>query len=184
MQSWSEALLSRTRGWLALPLLALLTVLADRVTKTIIVNNLALNQSWNPISGLERLVSVTYVTNTGAAFGLFPDLGGVFVVIAVFVVVAILIYYHQLPQGYGLVRVALGLQLGGALGNLIDRLTLGHVIDFIDFKVWPVFNVADSAIVVGIGLLAWTMLREEQKNPSKLAGPPRDERSTENEATS
>ena len=99
MLSWSKLLLRWTRGWLVLPLVAILTVLADRISKSIVINNLALNESWNPVSGSERFFSITYVTNKGAAFGLFPDLGDVFVGIAIVVVAAIIVYYQQLPEG-------------------------------------------------------------------------------------
>jgi signal peptidase II len=155
----------RARNWLILFGVAALTLVADRVTKTIVVNNLALYETWEPpiVGGLVR---ITYTTNTGAAFGLFPDQGILFVVIAIVVIAAIIVYYRQLPAGYGLARIALGLQLAGALGNLIDRLRQGYVVDFVDLnfwplKDWPVFNLADSAIVVGVGLLAFTMLRED-----------------------
>ena len=97
--------------------------------------------------------SFTYVTNTGAAFGLFPDRGAIFMAIAVVVVVVIAIYYWHMPAGQWLIKLSLGLQLGGAAGNLIDRVQYGHVVDFIDFKFWPVFNLADTSIVIGVSLL-------------------------------
>jgi signal peptidase II len=157
----------KSQNWLILLAVATLTLIADRVSKTVIANNLALNASWRPpIPLVQRLFSLTYTTNTGAAFGLFPDQGIMFIVIAFMVVTAIVFYYRHLPAGYGLVRLALGLQLGGALGNLIDRLRQGYVIDFIDLNFWPlqdwpVFNLADSSIVLGVGLLALTILRED-----------------------
>jgi signal peptidase II len=161
----------RSRNWFILLMVTTLTLVVDRVSKTIIANNLTLNTSWHlPTPFLRRLFSLTYTTNTGAAFGLFPNQGVLFIIIAFVVVMAIIFYYaglpRHLPAGYGLVRLALGLQLGGALGNLIDRLRQGYVIDFIDLNFWPlqnwpVFNLADSTIVVGVGLLAITMLRED-----------------------
>lgn len=143
-----------------LPGVAILTLVVDRVSKWLVMASLRLGESWNPVAALERYVSLTYVTNTGAVFGLFPDYGGIFMVIAVVVVAAIILYYRHLPGDQWLVQTSLGLQLGGAVGNLIDRLRYGHVIDFIDFKVWPVFNVADSAIVVGVAILAYHLLRD------------------------
>jgi signal peptidase II len=157
----------RFQNWFILLMVTTLTLVVDRVSKIIVANSLNLNTSWHPPTPLlQRLFSLTYTTNTGAAFGLFPDQGLLFIVIALVVVTAIIFYYRHLPAGYGLVRLALGLQLGGALGNLIDRLRQGYVIDFIDLNFWPlqdwpVFNLADSAIVVGVGLLAITMLRED-----------------------
>jgi len=141
-----------------LPGVAILTLVADRISKWAVMTNLRPGESWNPVPTLERYVSLTYVTNTGAAFGLFPDHGTILMVIAVVVILAIVIYYRHLPGGW-LVQTSLGLQLGGALGNLWDRLLYGHVIDFIDVKVWPVFNLADSSISVGVAILAFVILR-------------------------
>ena len=143
-----------------LPGIAILTLVIDRISKQVVMGSLRPGESWNPVAALERWVSLTYVTNTGAVFGLFPDYGTIFMVIAVVVVVAIIFYYRHLPGDQWLVQASLGLQLGGALGNLADRLRYGHVIDFIDFKVWPVFNVADSSIVVGVVILALCLLRD------------------------
>jgi signal peptidase II len=168
----------RSQNWLILLGVATLTLIADRVTKTIIAHNLALNESWQPpASFLQHIFSLTYTTNTGAAFGLFPDQGFLFIVIAFVVITAIIFYYRHLPAGYGTVRLALGLQLGGALGNLIDRLRQGYVIDFIDLNFWPlqnwaVFNLADSAIVLGVGLLALIMLREDIDDKGKETSVP------------
>jgi signal peptidase II len=168
----------RNRNWLLLLGVAALTLAADRLSKWFISQNLSLYESWHPpVPILRQIFSLTYTTNTGAAFGLFPDQGLLFIVIALIVVTAILFYYRHLPKGYALARVALGLQLGGALGNLVDRLRQGYVVDFVDLNFWPmhdwpVFNVADSAIVVGVVLLAVTMLwedRVEQDSESKPA---------------
>jgi len=148
-QKWKEALL---------PGVTLLMLGIDQFSKRLVSRHLSLGEPWNPISCLRDLVSLTYITNTGAAFGLFPDHGLFLIAIAVIVVIAILVYHRHLPDKT-LVRASLGLQLGGALGNLIDRLRYGYVIDFIDFKVWPVFNLADSAIVVGVVVLAYHLLR-------------------------
>jgi signal peptidase II len=140
---------------------AVLVLVLDRITKRLVMANLRPGESWNPVAGLERWVSLTYVTNTGAAFGLFPDYGVVFMIIAVVVIVGIIFYYRYLavPGNPWLIQISLGLQLGGALGNLVDRLLYGHVIDFVDFKFWPVFNVADSSLSVGVAILAFYLLR-------------------------
>jgi len=153
-----------------LPAMALLVLVADQISKYLVLSNLKPSHSWNPVASLTPWVSITHVTNTGAAFGLFQDRGPFFVVIAVIVVVAIIFYYRQLPAGQWWIKVSLGLQLGGALGNLLDRLRLGYVIDFIDFKIWPVFNLADSAIVIGVAILAYYLLRDrdEKENGEHL----------------
>lgn len=151
----------REKKWSGFLLLvvAVLVLVVDQISKRAVMTNLRPGESWNPVAALERWVSLTYVTNTGAAFGLFPDYGVVFMVIAVVVIVTIIFYYRHLAGGQWLIQASLGLQLGGALGNLLDRLRHGHVIDFIDFKIWPVFNVADSSIFVGAVILAFCLLR-------------------------
>jgi signal peptidase II len=153
-----------------LPAMALLTLVADQISKYLVLCNLKPGQSWNLVASLTPWASITHVTNTGAAFGLFPDQGSFFVVIAIIVVAAIIFYYRHLPAGQWWIKVSLGLQLGGALGNLLDRLRLGYVIDFIDFKIWPVFNLADSAIVIGVVILAYYLLRDrgEKENGEHL----------------
>ena len=153
-----------------LPAVALLILVADQISKYLVLSNLNPGQSWNPIASLTPWASITHVTNTGVAFGLFPDRGSLFVVIAVIVVAAIIFYYRHLPAGQWWIKISLGLQLGGALGNLLDRLRLGYVIDFIDFKIWPVFNLADSAIVIGVAILAYYLLQDrgEEENGEHL----------------
>ena len=151
-----------------LPGVAIFTLVIDQVSKRAVVDSLKLGESWNPVAALERWVSLTYVTNTGAAFGLFPDHGGIFMVIALVVIVTIIFYYRYLPGEQWLVRASLGLQLGGAMGNLLDRLQHGHVVDFIDFKVWPVFNVADSSIFVGVVILAFYLWRDSEDWESEI----------------
>jgi len=148
--------------------IAAVALLIDQFTKYLAATYLATIVVWAPIPSLAHVFTFTYTTNTGVAFGLFKDLGPIFVGVAVVVIAAIVIYQREIPQEAWLVRVALGLQLGGAAGNLVDRLRVGHVIDFIHFHFWPVFNVADMSIVGGVILLAFTMLREG-KEPAKPA---------------
>ena len=157
------------REKIILPAVAFLILVADQISKYLVLSNLIPGQSWNPVASLTPWVSITYVTNTGAAFGLFQDQGSFFVVIAVIVVAAIILYYRHLPTGQWWIKISLGLQLGGALGNLLDRLRLGYVVDFIDFKIWPVFNLADSSIVIGVAILAYYLLQDkgEQENSER-----------------
>jgi signal peptidase II len=149
--------------WLALACVAALAILTDQLSKAYVVRHLDLYESWAPLPALEEVFRFTYVRNTGAAFGLFPQGGAIFLIIAVIVSVIIIYYYRQVSSAGWLIRLALGLQLGGALGNVIDRVRLGYVVDFLDVWRWPVFNVADSCIVVGVGLLILVMLREERR---------------------
>lgn len=132
--------------------------LADQISKLIIKNWLLLYESW-PASGLIR---ITHGTNSGTAFGLFPDQTFI-LIIASFLAIGFLVYFyrtHSVPNIF--LRLAVGLQLGGAFGNLIDRVRFGEVVDFIRVGWWPTFNLADSAIVIGIGLLVLGILFGER----------------------
>lgn len=135
-------------------------ILFDHFTKLIIESRFALNESWQPFPEQLPFWRITHVSNTGAAFGLFPTGSMLFTFVAIIVSVVIVLYNYRLPAGHKLLRLALGLQLGGAMGNLIDRLRLGHVTDWMDVGPWPVFNVADASIVAGVLILAVLMLLE------------------------
>lgn len=160
--------MKRGRGdALVLPVMAVLVLLIDQASKYFVIAWLEEGQSWDIAPWLAPFVRITYVTNTGAVFGLFPQWGGFFVVVAVIVIVAIVLYHRHLPDGQGLVRIALGLQVGGAFGNLVDRLRHGFVVDFVDLSFWPlhnwpVFNLADASVVAGVTLLVLLMMREER----------------------
>jgi len=92
---------------------------------------------------------------------MFPQLGGIFMVIAIIVIIAIVLFYHHLPIENVWIRISLGLQLGGAMGNLIDRMMHGYVVDFVDIGFWPIFNLADLSIVIGVAILAYFLWDEE-----------------------
>ncbi len=145
-----------------------LAVLAlDQFTKHLITSNMALGQSI-PEQGFLR---ITYTYNTGALFGLFPNQTFV-LTLASFVGIIFLFFYYRIhPFPSILMRLSLGMQLGGAIGNLIDRVRLGHVTDFIDVGPWPVFNLADSSIVVGLFIIGFVVLfldkGQEKIQPTK-----------------
>ncbi len=145
---------------------AALTFTADQLSKAWVREHLALYESWAPIPALARYFTFTHVTNTGIAFGLFREWGSLLVAVAVVVIAFLLLYTQQLATARWPVQIAMGLQLGGAFGNLVDRIRFGFVTDFLDFKFWPVFNLADSAIVVGMVLLLVGMGWEE-RTPSR-----------------
>ena len=133
---------------------ALLIFLADQITKFLVREFLIFGESV-PREGFFR---ITHTYNTGSAFGLFQNQNSPLIVASlVGVTVLVLIYYSQ-PRPTTLLRLSLGLQMGGAVGNLLDRVLLGHVIDFADVGAWPVFNVADASIVTGLVLLGWIFL--------------------------
>ena len=149
------------RGWWLLPLVVPIVIALDQASKYLVVSRLGLYESWTPIPALAKVLEIHYITNTGVAFGLFQGGGLVFKLLPIVISVVILYYYMTLQAGQWLIRLALGLQMSGALGNLIDRLRIGHVIDFIHVPYWPVFNVADSAVTTGTVLLVLLLLWEE-----------------------
>lgn len=153
---------------LALPVIALAVLIADQASKAWVTKNIPLNTIREIIPQLGQWFVLTHITNSGAAFGLFPQLGLVFTFVALGVSFVIVAYYRSIPAGQWLVRISLGLQLGGAIGNLIDRLRFGHVIDMLYLRFWPVFNLADSAIVLGVTLLMWHLV---WTSPQKIQAP-------------
>jgi signal peptidase II len=137
-----------------------LVLICDRLTKFIVPLCLEPGQSV-PLIG--KAILLTYIRNTGTAFGLFREHAFVFVIISS-VVIAILLWFALVrpcllgisPSGDG--ATAVGLIIGGAIGNFIDRLIFGYVIDFVDFQVWPVFNAADAGIVLGAIVMGWRLI--------------------------
>ena len=135
----------------------------DQVSKRIITSWLDLGESW-PSEGFFR---ITYGTNSGTAFGLFPDQTTLLIVVSL-IAIGFLVYFyrvHAMPSL--LLRFAIGLQLGGAFGNLIDRVLNGEVVDFIDVGPWPIFNLADSSIVVGIFILMAVFVLTKDSSESR-----------------
>jgi signal peptidase II len=149
----SDSKLVWYKDWILLSTLPAVLVV-DQLTKLFIKSNFQLWQSW-PQEGFLRL---TYVTNTGTAFGLLQN-QTLFLILASFIAVGFLVYFYRTHAVVRpLLRLSIGLQLGGAFGNLIDRVTVGAVVDFIDVGWWPIFNIADSSIVVGMTILIITLL--------------------------
>ncbi|OGO05430.1 MAG: signal peptidase II, partial [Chloroflexi bacterium RBG_13_56_8] len=147
----------RKPDWRGLSLLGvgILVIALDQYTKFLVRKHLALNVSWNPIPWLDPIVTFTRTENSGAAFGILPGLSVIFAIVAIVVVIGFALFYRKLASSSWLLRLAVGVQWGGAAGNLVDRLRFGGLVtDFIDFRWFPVFNVADSSIVVGTILLA------------------------------
>lgn len=159
--------------------LALFFLIVDQGSKWLVRQNLAVGEAWAPIPGLSKIFTFTHVQNTGVAFGQMPGLGWLFMLVNLAVLVGILIYYPRLPAGRWPLRVAFALILTGDLGNVIDRLRTAiiaseytgslwtalpqaYVTDFVDIKIWPVWNVADMCVVAGVSILAWTLWRAEQ----------------------
>ena len=161
----------KVRNYILLAILAGTVLILDQTTKEIVRTQLALGEIWMPIEALRPHMHIVHWTNTGAAFGMFQQGGMVFTILAVIVSAAIIWYYRDSDTASWPVRIALGLQLGGALGNLTDRLLQGtEVTDFIWFGFFPaVFNVADGAISLGVALLMLDILLEYIQNRKKAA---------------
>jgi signal peptidase II len=123
---------------------------ADQLSKLWVLQKFSPGETW-PL--IPEIFHLTYVRNPGAAFGLFANKTPFFIAISLLVIFLIIFGGSLLETRYFLLRLALALQLGGALGNFSDRLRTGYVIDFLDFRFWPVFNLADMALVLGIVLL-------------------------------
>jgi signal peptidase II len=146
-------------GNLIFGLTALLVLVTDQLTKLWISSILYPGQVLWSFS----FINITLVRNTGAAFGIFPDQFLPLVIIrslGAVLIIALVIFFGQRIQKWGgiLVMLTLGLVLGGTLGNLIDQLRFHYVVDFVDFTYWPVFNVADSSVVISMFLLAYLLL--------------------------
>jgi len=147
-------------------LFAAAIVALDQWTKALVRTNLDIEEMWAPWDWLLPYARIVHWKNSGAAFGMLPGLSDVFTILAIVVSIAIFYYFPQVPRGDWTLRLAMGLQLGGALGNLVDRLTQGYVTDFISLGSFPVFNVADSSISVGVAVLILGMwIKERQSTP-------------------
>ena len=132
-------------------ILVFLIVVVDQLSKAYIQSNMYLGES---IPILQDIFHITYILNPGAAFGLFADQTFFFIGLAVLMVAAAIWFYPAIKKESAWMQAGIGLLLGGAVGNLIDRVLIGKVVDFFDFRIWPIFNIADICIVCGAFLIA------------------------------
>ena len=139
-------------------IVALLVVIFDQLTKYYVVENFCLGES---VPVIENIFHWTYILNPGAAFGMLEGSRWFFVVIAVGVLAGIWYMKDEINEGGWMMQYGAALFGGGAIGNLIDRARSGLVIDFFDFRIWPVFNVADIAICIGVAMILWKVLETE-----------------------
>jgi len=137
-----------------IPAIIISVLFLDQLTKFLAARFLQLN---NPLVLIKDFLNLSLVHNRGAAFGILKNQLFVFVIISL-LAIALILYHLKDKKKSRLSSISLSLILGGAVGNLIDRLRFGFVIDFLDFRVWPVFNIADSAITIGVVLLSWELL--------------------------
>jgi signal peptidase II len=148
-------------------LIAGLIVVLDQLTKSWVRTHLAITEIYLPDLWLTKYARILFWRNTGAAFGIFQNFGGVISVLSFIVSGVILYYFPQIPRKDWIIRVAMGLLLGGAIGNLIDRLTIGYVTDFISLGNFPVFNIADASISTGVAVLFIGMWVQERRKKAE-----------------
>ncbi len=165
----------RRGEWLRLLAIIVIMLALDQVSKRLIVETMLLGETIRPIPALAPFFQLTFVYNTGSAFGFLPQAGDVFLILAVVTVGALIFFYARIPPGAS--RFAVGLICGGALGNAADRLTYGAVVDFIHYQIPGVIsnvsNLADHAIVGGVLI----MLIESWRRPDETKQPkPSDDR--------
>jgi len=152
------------------------SIALDQWTKWLVRTNIEFGMQWLPDSlmWLSPYARIVHWYNKGAAFGMFQNGNIVFTILAFIVIGAIIYYYPRVEEGDWTLRLAMGLQLGGAAGNLIDRLRVGQVTDFISVGTFPVFNIADASISVGVAVLllgVWLNERKEKLNAAQQSTP-------------
>jgi signal peptidase II len=145
--------------WCGLALVVAAAIAGDQITKHVVTSRLALDESSHVIGPL----SIHRVENSGIAFGLFTSATGAVIALTTLAVIWMLVYFARSGARHPVIPAALGLLIGGSVSNLIDRVRLGHVTDFIDFKWWPAFNLADSFIVIGVCILLFALLGTDRR---------------------
>jgi signal peptidase II len=162
-------LFSKIKSYFLLVGIASVIIILDQITKSLVRANLAFGVSWSPWEWLMPYARIVHWSNTGASFGMFQGFGMVFTVLSLIVAAVIVYYYPRVPIEEWPLRIAMGMQLGGALGNLIDRVTRGEVTDFISVGNFAVFNIADASISVGVAVLLIGMWWKEKADSKKAA---------------
>ena len=135
--------------------LSTLVIVVDQATKYWIQSRMAYGES-SPV--IREIFHITYILNPGAAFGILENKTWFFIAVALALLAGVAYLYPRMPANQPMVKLGAGLLVGGAIGNLIDRVRIGYVVDFFDFRIWPIFNVADICIVCGVACLAYVLL--------------------------
>jgi len=136
-------------------ILTIIIICVDQWSKYYIEQHMTLGMS---IPIIENIFHISYVLNPGAAFGILEHRTEFLILIALLMIGGVIYIYPRIPDSSRLLRVGLGLLVGGSIGNVIDRVRTGYVVDFFDFRVWPVFNIADTAIVCGVAFIIFTTI--------------------------
>lgn len=155
------------KNYSLLVIVAIIVISLDQYTKYLVRQNLDLwTGTWAPWDWMLPYARIMHIPNTGVAFGMFQGLGNLFKFVPIIVAIIIIYYFPRVPQSDWPLRLAMSLQVSGAIGNWIDRLTIGHVTDFISIGNFAVFNIADSAITIGVVVLiigVWITENQEKK---------------------
>jgi signal peptidase II len=154
-----RSLAARAPQWAGLAAVVLAAIAADQVTKLIVSSQLQFDESLHVLGPF----SIHHVQNSGIAFGLFSSATAVVTALTAIAVAWMLVYFGRSGARHPVLPVALGLLIGGSTSNLIDRIRLGHVTDFLDLRYWPAFNLADSFIVIGVAILFVALLVGETR---------------------
>jgi signal peptidase II len=158
VSSAERSLAAGRSQWLVLALVAGAAVLADQLTKQVVGRTLALGDKVDILGPF----SIHHVQNSGIAFGLFGSRTPLVIGVTAIAVGAMLVFFGRSGRRHPVLPVALGLVVGGSIANLIDRVRLGHVTDFLDLVAWPAFNLADTFIVVGVAILFGTLVLRDR----------------------
>ena len=167
VSSAERSLAAGPAQWLALGLVAGAAVAADQLTKRVVSSALDLGGQVEILGPF----SIHHVQNSGIAFGLFSTATAAVIAVTTVAVALMVAFFARSAQRHPLLPVALGLVLGGSLSNLVDRIRLGYVTDFLDFDRWPAFNLADTFIVVGVALVFLSFVAADRTSP-RVGNPP------------
>ena len=141
-------------------LIVIIWLVLDQVTKYYVMNHFAIGES---VSVIQNVFHLTYIINRGAAFGMLANQRWFFLVVAFILIIVYAIYHKKVNRGPISLRIGSALLISGAIGNGIDRYVLHGVVDFFDFRIWPIFNVADIGICVGVACIIYHLLRNEHE---------------------
>ena len=143
-------------------LITILIIILDQLSKWIVTNFFV--HEGHSIVVIPNVFNFTFIYNKGAAFGLLEDKQWFFIIVALLLLCAVYFFKAEIKRSNVVLQYGVASLLGGAIGNLIDRIFLGKVVDFFDFIIWPIFNIADIAICIGVGLILWSTWTETSQN--------------------
>jgi signal peptidase II len=158
-------------GALVVGAVALIVFVLDQLFKYLVVREIGMNSAWYPLPGFDWLRLIPS-TNTGTACGYLPQFSIVFTLAPFFILAIVIYFYRSQKQPSWLLSIGVGLIIGGAFGNLADRLRLGYVVDFVQVGGWPIFNVADAAVSTAVVLMLLWSLREDSARAPAVPGSP------------